>query len=463
MNGLSANVCSGTMDSRPSPARRVSSRALVVASAVAGMAFGCSQPGDGPSAGGAAPPYQGPVMPVPQPVIPLTPAPVDAPGESSTPPIDPNGLAPTEPAEPEPEGEAPLSADEQAQLSAFDGLVRAVPWNAAATTSVTETTVGRAYLDWKSRFYKTCDDGTVYVLKDDYTGTQQVVSEGIAYGMLLSVGIGDRAVFDGLWQFYENRRNGNGVMNWRFAVCGGQTDANGASDADLDAAMGLIIAESRWGGYAEDARNLVNAIADSETETCGDGHMVLKAGDAYGGCDGRVNPSYFSPAYYRRFAQFTPERADLWNKLTEDTYAMLFGMQEEVGGLLPDWGSGDGRVEAGSEQYGYEAVRAPWRIVTDLGWSNSEDARSFLQRMSQTIDSRGGIAAMADDASFEDKRNSAFLGSLSLSGASVDQAKFDSYVAEWQAYEDVDDSWYYQATLKVLFLMTAGGYFPAEF
>jgi hypothetical protein len=99
----------------------------------------------------------------------------------------------------------------------------------------------------------------------------------------------------------------------------------------------------------------------------------------------------------------------------------------------------------------------------DLGWSGSDQARSVLARISQTVDSRGGIAAMADDQSFQSKRNSAFLGSLSLSGAGVDQAKLDGYVAEWLAYEKLDDQWYYQATLRALFLMTVGGFFPASY
>ena len=71
--------------------------------------------------------------------------------------------------------------------------------------------------------------------------------------------------------------------------------------------------------------------------------------------------------------------------------------------------------------------------------------------------------AMADDESFEDKRNSAFLGSLSLTGVGVSQAKFDGYVAEWKAYEELDDQWYYQASLRVLFLMVAGGFFPLTY
>jgi endo-1,4-beta-D-glucanase Y len=424
---------------------------------------GCLAPRDEGSSDGDQPSFVPPVA-APAPAAPAVvpaPAPSVGGGEMSVPVATSLDMPlPT----PEAPGEPPLSADEQAQLAGFDGLVPAADWNAPVSSEITDTTVARAYIDWKARFFKSCDDGSVYVLKDDYTGSEQVASEGIAYGMLLAVGIGDRTTFDGLWSYYESHRNGNGVMNWRYAPCGGLTGDNGASDADLDAAMALLLANERWGGYDSAAGALVSAIAEHETETCGDGHIVLKPGDSWGGCDGTVNPSYFSPAYYRRFALFQPDRAGFWNQFTDDTYEMLRGMQDQVGGLLPDWGFGDGRAEGGDRgQYGYEAVRAPWRIALDLGWSGSDQPRALLTRMSQTIDARGGLTAMADDESFEDKRNSAFLGSLSLSGVGVSQEKFDGYVAEWMVYEELDDRWYYQASLRVLFLMVAGGFFPVSY
>jgi endoglucanase len=437
--------------------------------AAVSFAVSCLPPVQGEASEG------GPVMPFGQ--MPPSPAPANAAAtngagdntgnttENAAPPVDSSGLglAPASDQNALPE-EPPLSAAELAQLEAFDGLVRATEWNAATSKLITETKVARAYLEWKERFFKSCDDGSVYVLKNDYTGSEQVASEGIAYGMLLAVGIGDRETFDGLWQYYREHRNGNGLMHWLHAPCGGQEGPNGASDADLDAAMALILADSRWGGLAEDARTLVAAIGTHETQICDNGEIVLKPGDAWGGCDGRVNPSYFSPAYYRRFALIQTDRADFWNQFTTDTYEMLAGMQDQAGGLLPDWGSGDGRAEGGdSGQYGYEAVRAPWRIALDLAWSGSNEPRAFLKRMSETIDARGGIASMADQETFEDKRNSAFLGSLSLSAVAVDETKFDAYVREWETYEELDDQWYYQASLRVLFLMTAGGYFPVSF
>jgi len=399
--------------------------------------------------------------PVAMPPVPVSPGP---PAGEGPPNLDTIGSGMGESAAPLPEPEAPLSAAELQALSQFDGLVQA-PGSAPVSVQITETTVVRAYLDWKARFFKSCDNGTVYVLKTDYTGSEEIVSEGIGYGMLMSVAIGDRETFDGLWDYYRGHRNGNGVMNWRQSVCGGDTGGNGASDADLDSALGLVLAESRWGGYRQDALDLISAIGTHETEECDNGQVVLKPGDSWGGCGGQtVNPSYFSPGHYRRFALLQTERADFWNGFASDTYAMLRGMQDQNDGLIPDWGFGDGRSEGGDRgQFGYEAVRNPWRIALDLAWTGNPDARGFLQRMSQTVDARGGIAAMADTEDFEDKRNSAFLGSLSLSGLAVSEQKLQGYVKEWQAYEDVDDKWYYQATLRVLFLMTAGGFFPATY
>ena len=124
------------------------------------------------------------------------------------------------------------------------------------------------------------------------------------------------------------------------------------------------------------------------------------------------------------------DRADFWNDFASDTYTMLRGLQDQKDGLIPDWGYGDGRSKDGGEgQFGYEAVRNPWRVALDYAWSGNADARAFLQRMSQTVDARGGIAAMADTDDFEDKRNSAFLGSLSLSGLAVSEQKLQGYVS----------------------------------
>jgi endoglucanase len=359
--------------------------------------------------------------------------------------------------------EPPLTESELSELSDVDGLVVAEPWNGARSTLVTESKVMRSYLDWKRRFYRPCSDGSFYVLKTDVNLGDQVVSEGIGYGMLITVAVGDRSAFEGLWKHYRDRRNGNGLMNWRYDPCGGETGGNGASDADLDAAMGLVLADSRWGGYDEDARALIASIGTHETQTCNDGRTILKPGDAWGGCDDIVNPSYFSPGYYRRFADVESERAEFWNRFTQDTYSLLQSYQSQLNGLIPDWARADGSlVTDGRQVFGYEAVRGPWRVAIDYAWSGNDEARAFLVAMSENVDGRGGLATLADTDEFADKRNSAFLGTLSLPGIVGTQDKLDGYVRDWETYEK-DDVWYYQATLRLLALLVAGGFFPVEY
>ena len=56
--------------------------------------------------------------------------------------------------------------------------------------------------------------------------------------------------------------------------------------------------------------------------------------------------------------------------------------------------------------------------------------------------------------------NSAFRGSLALSGMATTQTKSDAYVSEWLA-SATEDGPYFQATLRVLFLQLAAGSFPS--
>jgi len=427
--------------------------------------LGCSSGSNEACQGLRCPPpaFQGVTPPVP--AQQETPPTRMAPPAEAAPASLPTPSNPTDGVEmlPDPLLEPPLSDSERSQLTDIDGLVRADPWNGIRATVVTEDKLLRAYLDWKTRFYKTCNDGSSYILKTDINLGDQVVSEGVAYGMLITVAVGDRGAFEGLWKHYRDRRNGNGLMNWRYEPCGAETGGNGASDADLDAAMGLLLADSRWGGYAPDALALMTAIATHEVQICDDGRSVLKPGDAWGGCGDIVNPSYFSPGYYRRFAGAQAERSEFWNKLTADTYGLLRGYQGQLDGLIPDWARADGSLITDDRQvFGYEAVRGPWRVAIDYAWSGNQDAREFLEAMSAHVDAQGGVAALADREDFDDKRNSAFLGTLSLPGIVTAQAHLDEYVRQWESYEK-DDVWYYQATLRLLALLVAGGFFPAEY
>ena len=121
-------------------------------------------------------------------------------------------------------------------------------WKAAISSQVTDQMLSDGYTAWKAKYTKTCDNGSAVVIMND-----SVVSEGIGYGMLLSANNNDRTFFDGLFKYYNDHLDSNGLMNWKTGVCEGpgNNNQNAASDAELDVTMALIQANARWsdGGY----------------------------------------------------------------------------------------------------------------------------------------------------------------------------------------------------------------------
>jgi endo-1,4-beta-D-glucanase Y len=287
-----------------------------------------------------------------------------------------------------------------------------------------------------------------------------VVSESIAYGMLLSAAFGDRELFDRLYKFYSDHLDQNGLMNWQMGSCAepGDNDSNAATDGDLDAAMALVQAHQRWsdGGYLAEAETLAGKILEHEVVDC-DGRATLKPGDAWGGCldesnETRINPSYFAPAYYRVFAAKFQSQAAQWNALLEGTYELYPILQTRMEGLVPDWSDYDGSDWYGSG-YSYDACRTPWRVATDYAWSGETRAQTFMQNVVTWVDSKGGLPGAAQ------QQNSAFIGAFALA-ASYDQAKFDAYVSAWLG-ATVDDQPYFQGTLRLLYLLVATGKFSS--
>lgn len=140
-------------------------------------------------------------------------------------------------------------------------------------------------------------------------------------------------------------------------------------------------------------------------------------------------------------------------QMITDTYTLWGSYQSSMNGLICDWANLNSGCE--SAEFGYEAVRAPWRAATDYAWSGDASAAQVLQRISNYVDQANGIA----NVPFEP--NSAFRGSLALSGMVRGQAVFDTYVSDWLA--SVSDTQYYSGTLRALFLMFAAGQFPSTF
>jgi endo-1,4-beta-D-glucanase Y len=293
-------------------------------------------------------------------------------------------------------------------------------------------------------------DGRVMV-PEEGGGT---ISEAQAYALLRAVWVGDEMVFNRVYAWTYNhlsraRAHGDSLLAWRWGRrpdgSWGVLDANSATDGDLDYALALVLADRKgWRApphlpdFREEARRVQAAILAREVVALPDGELLLTPGNwhelqpPY-----LVNPSYFSPAAYRLFAQAGPRpegrsggassqgspptpspshqgrrnsyQEAVWGDLHRSTYKVLGQINRGLGdqpgvGLFPDWGRVDaaGRIEPApgkDTRFGWEAVRIPFRVALDGLWFGEPQAarllkEKFLPFFKNTYKAQGRLLAV---------------------------------------------------------------------
>jgi endo-1,4-beta-D-glucanase Y len=257
-----------------------------------------------------------------------------------------------------------------------------------------------AYNTWKTNYVRAC--GSQYrVLFDDGSST---VSEGIGYGMLLAAYAADKALFDGLWAYYKANADGSGLMNWKIGGCTGASGTGGATDADEDAAMALVVAACQWPTasspytYATEASSLITKIGNTEIVP---GSYQPNNGDGWGFSNTCRNPSYFAPAYYRQFAGQVAAQTSLWNSAASSSYTVLNADVNTTTGLVSNWCDNNGTPNScnggNNAWYGYDACRNPWRMATDVLWYGTSAAQTnFCNKIAAYVQGKGATSVGGD-------------------------------------------------------------------
>lgn len=197
-------------------------------------------------------------------------------------------------------GSALLAGSGAASAQALGGQFPFPSTNVAAgvtSGALTSHELRELYLDWREALVERCPQGDARLRYPESNNDTR--SEGVGYGMVIAAYMGDRETFDGLWSYYQ-RTSTNGLMNWRRNGCdggGGGGDNGSASDADIDAALAVIVADRQFpgNGYAQEAGQILGAIRDQLFD--GGCQGVLLAGSQFAQCS-CINPSYIPPGYY---------------------------------------------------------------------------------------------------------------------------------------------------------------------
>lgn len=224
------------------------------------------------------------------------------------------------------------------------------------------------------------------------------VSEGIGYGLLMSVWMDNENNFKKIVSAADTYMWTGSYHNWRVDINGNVLDYGAATDAEQDIAAALIIAtrkpwvdSSKGGFYEQRARAILETIWNTMIR---DGIVIPGPQWALGA----YNPSYFSPAWYRLFAEF--DTLHDWSHIIGLNYEVLQKSQGYTLGLVPDWMKTDGFDDAddfnrfmNGKVFYKDAIRIFWRIGMDLYAFGSGDAMNFMQNAYHFIQSQGGPSA----------------------------------------------------------------------
>ncbi|PJJ40936.1 glycosyl hydrolase family 8 [Hallerella succinigenes] len=228
------------------------------------------------------------------------------------------------------------------------------------------------------------------------------VSEGIGYGMLITLFQGDWDAFNRLWIYSQAYRNsayasGRGLMPWLTSSFSWDIpDESSATDADLDIATSLILAYYMSGNtaYLNDALTLIAALWDNEVNLS---NHLLYSGDTptwKAAANPSYNLSYFSPVALRLFALV--DKNHDWTSVLNAQYTYMLNVQAAGTGVFPDWSDGSGNAinppnnsaKTTYWTFNKESVRIPWRIAWDYYWFADERAASVLNTLNNFIMAR---------------------------------------------------------------------------
>jgi hypothetical protein len=263
---------------------------------------------------------------------------------------------------------------------------------------------------WKKNWTKSdadaCGTGTAMVWSDNPTGT---VSEGQGYGMAITAGIGDKDLFDKLWNFvrhYRSQARYCGLMGWMwqstsdcqpldsFATGAGNHDS--AFDGDVDIAIGLVFGALQWPEYQNAAIDWLTRMECEINSKYGDGYNYPTKGDTWNkncqdanhcdydpGTKSEVFMDYYPPGYFRVFGDFLDKfdnstkaangqsHHDFWYKTAETVYKMLELCYDQAGlnpGLVGDSGELTHPCSSVGGGQPYEWERSLWRVGIDAAW-----------------------------------------------------------------------------------------------
>ncbi|KAF0152355.1 MAG: oligosaccharide reducing-end xylanase [Ignavibacteria bacterium] len=242
--------------------------------------------------------------------------------------------------------------------------------------------------DETERIYYSVEPDMAYITD---INNNDVRTEGMSYGMMISVQMNKKNEFDRLWKWAKTymqhqTKKREGYFAWHCRTDGSKIDSNSASDGEVWFVTSLFFASARWGdgegiyNYKKEAQHILDAMLNKIESSNVRGEVTnmfnKKAKQVVfvpsGEADDFTDPSYHVPHYYQLWARWADKENQFWRDVADTSRAFLKRAVHPVTGLAPDYSLFDGtpfRFGNGTQHnFQYDAWRVAMNVALDYTW-----------------------------------------------------------------------------------------------
>jgi oligosaccharide reducing-end xylanase len=330
-----------------------------------------------------------------------------------------------------------------------------------------------------------------------------VRSEGVSYGMMISVQLGKKAEFDAIWNWVKTymyisdpKHPSYGYFSWSCKTNGQPNEETPAPDGEEYFAMSLLFAGNRWPGghgiydYHAEALKLLNTMRHRE---------VIQGATKFGpravgpeldeknamilfvpGVTPRpfTDPSYHLPAFYELWARWGPvEDREFWARAAAASREFFVKTTNPQTGLAPDYANFDGTprkmFSPQPSDFTYDAWRTASNWSVDWSWWRKAPAEPQLSDriqhffLSKGIDTYGPTFTLdgkdlgSKPGQTHEDHPAGLMGTNAVAGlAATDKETARKFTeALWNTPIPDGNGRYYDGMLYLMSMMHASGEF----
>jgi oligosaccharide reducing-end xylanase len=321
-----------------------------------------------------------------------------------------------------------------------------------------------------------------------------VRTEGLSYGMMISVQLNKKAEFDALWNWSktylsiaETNHPSYGFFAWQARINGMRMSEFVAPDGEEYYVMALLFAAHRWGNgvgiynYQQQADELLTRMVhrekitgkvpwrNAETEvTAGslvdiDHKMILFSPSSER--NRFTDPSYHLPAFYELWSRWGPQQdREFWAGAAKASRDFFPKVTHPETALNPNYANFDGSLLNYNTNFSYDAFRTAGNWSVDWSWWAKEPReRELSDKLQAFFESKGtnyGCQFTLEGKTLEERHAQGLVAINAVASLAATNPRAKKFAEElWNTPTPDGRERYYEGLLYMMALLHCSGEF----